>query len=131
VEVYVGSFRLGSRDRVALVALGGVLLAAVVWTSYAYIDGVLLHGSSFWDSLFLPASHERWNRLVAVMGIFAGTLGVQIAYSRQLEATRRLAHEQSTVRSRKCGVRALRVSPPWSTSNRTGPDGGSVGSSIP
>lgn len=89
---------VGLADRIALIALGGIVLSLVIWLAYAFVGGVLFNGVDLTTSLVTPGPEEAWNRLVAIVAVLIATLILQTLTARKIQAEQALAVEQSRTR---------------------------------
>ena len=89
---------LSRADRVALIALAGIVASLGVWIAYSLIEAVMLTGRSASDSVLVPAPDQLWGRLLAIVGVLVATLLIQILYARHLDVTTELALERARVR---------------------------------
>ena len=77
-------------DRVALVALGGIILSLATWFTYAYVDAMVLLDGTLRDELITPPADQTLIRLGTVVLVLVGTLLIQVIYSRRIQAEERL-----------------------------------------
>jgi len=89
---------LGLADRIALIALGGIIISLMIWFAYAAVDGVLFGGHDLTTELVTPSPLDAWNRLVAIIAVLIGTLAVQIVSARRIQAEQQLKIEKSRTR---------------------------------
>jgi len=89
---------LGLADRIALIALCGIIISLMIWFVYALVDGVLFGGHDLTTELVYPSPLDAWNRLVAIIGVLIGTLAVQIVSARRIQTEQQLRVEQSRTR---------------------------------
>ncbi|HSK47442.1 MAG TPA: EAL domain-containing protein [Coriobacteriia bacterium] len=94
----MGFARLHRKDRIALVAAGGALAAIAVWVFLAYLEVRLVGDQTLMAEVFSPQADEMWMRLVAVGGVFIGTVTVQQVYRLKLDASARLMIERTRTR---------------------------------
>lgn len=87
-------FQLSVADRVAIIALGGVLSAVAVWLLLSWLDSVLV-GTALMSAMLLPTQSQLVLRLVAIVIVLAATLTIQALYSRRCKVQRLLANERS------------------------------------
>ncbi len=88
--------QLGERDRTALIALGGIVLAGGVWVLWAWVSAVV-GDLDFADSLFSPSSDQVVQRLAAIVVVMLGTLLAQAGYSRWFRTVEKLRIEQARI----------------------------------
>jgi diguanylate cyclase (GGDEF)-like protein/PAS domain S-box-containing protein len=85
VELGLTKHRMSLPDRVAVVALGGVVMSVGVWVVLAWIHSVM-HDAAFIQDLLAPESGEASARLAAIVVVLFSTLVVQMLYTRRLRA---------------------------------------------
>jgi len=89
---------LSLADRIALTALGGIVLSMLIWLSYAVIDGVLLGGNDLTTELVRPALDDAFSRAIAIVVVLVGTLVLQALIARSFHASEALATEKNRTR---------------------------------
>jgi len=85
-------------DRIALIALGGIVLSLLIWLTYAFVQGVLLDGHDLTTELVDPDLNDAFNRVIAIVAILLATLLVQALAARGLKAEEALRTEQNRTR---------------------------------
>lgn len=90
--------KLGRADKVALVAVGGIVASLSVWLVYAFVDGVLFKGGELATTLIAPTFQDAWLRLVAIAAVMTGTLSIQLIWSRHMLIEQQLHAEKSRTR---------------------------------
>jgi PAS domain-containing protein len=73
-------------DRVALVALGGIIVSMATWVAFSYVDSMVLLQGTFRDELITPQPEQTLARLGTVVLVLVGTLVIQVLYSRRIQA---------------------------------------------
>jgi len=84
-------------DRVALVALAGILVSAATWVAFAYVDAVVLFEGTLRGELLAPGPEQTLARLATVVSILVGTLLVQVLYSRRMQVEELLRMAETRV----------------------------------
>ena len=77
-------------DRIALVALAGIIVSLATWVAFAWVDAVVLLQGAFRDEVLFPTSAQTLVRLGTVVLVLVGTLIIQVIYSRRMQAEERL-----------------------------------------
>jgi len=90
--------KLGLADKIALIALGGVVASLLVWLAYAVVDGVMFQGADLTTTLVMPSAQDAWLRLVAVIAVLIGTLALQIVSARRMQVEQELSLERGRTR---------------------------------
>jgi diguanylate cyclase (GGDEF)-like protein/PAS domain S-box-containing protein len=85
-------------DRVALIALGGIIASAAVWVLYAVVENITTGGLNAGTTMFSPASDNALGRLLAIVGVLTATLFLQVLYAKRLDAETALKLERLRVR---------------------------------
>jgi diguanylate cyclase (GGDEF)-like protein len=88
---------LALADRVALVALGGVLISLVTWVAFAYVDAVVLLQGTLQDEILSPMPDQTLARLATVVLILVGTLLIQVLYARRIQVEERLRFAEARI----------------------------------
>jgi PAS domain-containing protein len=81
---------LALADRVALVAVGGIIVSMATWAAFAYVDAMVLLKDTFYAELISPQPEQTLARLGTVVLVLVGTLAIQVLYSRRIQAEERL-----------------------------------------
>ena len=81
---------LALTDRIALVALAGIVVSLASWVVFAYVDATVLLQSTFRDELISPPAEQILARLATVVLVLVGTLVIQVLYSRRIQVEDRL-----------------------------------------
>jgi len=84
-------------DRIALVAVGGILASAVTWVAFGWLESLFAPQSSTLIQVFAPDTGQALVRLSAIVVILVATLLIQMLYARRLRAEERLRLEQARV----------------------------------
>lgn len=85
-------------DRLALVALGGVVISLIVWAVYAWLNALLDGRQLTSMDLASPDPRIAWTGAMAVISVLLGTLVVEILYARHLDAAEQLRLERNRTR---------------------------------
>jgi diguanylate cyclase (GGDEF)-like protein/PAS domain S-box-containing protein len=85
-------------DRVALIALGGIVVSAAAWAIFGWMETVVRGHMGLGMGIFAPDTSEALVRLSTVVVIMAATLVVEMLYTRRLRAEERVRLEQSRIR---------------------------------
>lgn len=91
-----GSQRLQPADRIALVAVGGIVVSIAVWVIFSVVDA-LVFGPSVLAQLLLPESHLVGVRLSAIVLVLMATLVVQMLYASRVRIQEQLQREQRRI----------------------------------
>ena len=97
MELRIANHRLALADRVALVAVGGVLLSLATWVAFAYVDATVLLQGTLRDELLSPMPEQTLARLATVVLILVGTLLVQVLYARRIQVEERLRFAEARI----------------------------------
>jgi len=89
--------KLGTADKIALIALAGVVLALLIWLSYAVVDS-LLQGHDLTTELVNPELGDAFKRSLAIVAVLLGTLLVQALSAHSMRAAEALMVEQNRTR---------------------------------
>lgn len=84
-------------DRIALVAVCGIALSALVWIAFAAVDAMVYTEISFDQQLFEPDARQAGVRLGAVVLVLVATLIAQMLYSSRLRVEEQLHLEQQRI----------------------------------
>jgi len=90
--------KLGLADKIALIALGGIVASLLVWLAYSFVDGVVFKGGDLTTTFVMPTPQEAWLRLVAIIVVLIGTLAIQIVSARRIQVEQELSVEKSRTR---------------------------------
>ena len=84
-------------DRLAVLGLAGVVLSALTWAVFSWVDA-LMHGSALFAELVAPTASAEVVRLSSIVVILLATLFVQTVYGRRLRAEQLLFAEEERSR---------------------------------
>ena len=90
MEPRIAKHGLVLADRIALVALGGIIVSMATWAAFSFVDSMVLLQGTFRDELILPQAEQTLVRLGTVVLVLVGTLVIQVLYSRRIQAEERL-----------------------------------------
>lgn len=90
--------RLVLADKVALIALGGIVISIAVWASHSVFDTFISDNADLSMALFAPSIESAFARAMMIVGVLAGTLLAQAYVARTSRAGEALAAEQYRTR---------------------------------
>lgn len=90
--------RIPLADKVALIALAGIVISFSLWFAHSVVDYFLADSGDLAGVLFTPSLESAFSRAMMIVGVLVATLLAQAYVARTSEASEALAAEQNRTR---------------------------------